>query len=60
MAINPIQNIAVEKGTIISAASDMLFFLENSIDNNPIYDTVNKLNEISNFSSSGLSIFLKP
>lgn len=51
MAINPIQNTAVEKGNIISAASDMLFFLENSINDKPIYHSANILNEISNFSN---------
>lgn len=68
MAINPIQNTAVEKGNIISAASDMTFFLENSINDKQIYHggRDSKLNEISNFSNlynyhslDSLSGFLK-
>lgn len=69
MAINPIQNIeVVEKGNIISAASDMPFLLENSINGKSIYHKNYTLSadEISSFSDlynndtlEDLSSFLK-
>jgi hypothetical protein len=68
MAINPIQNTAVKKGNIISAASDMPFLLENSINGKSIYHKNYTLNadEISSFSDlynndtlENLSSFLK-